>query len=203
MSKADPLARLIGSRPHTRKKKKAKRSAKKKLGAGTKVTYLAWVNRRHDLLCQTGTMMSPGFLGPNGVPEFWSSPSGVSGLSNLCGTVNCVTRWHSLAQRIAVRLIVKGFCLSTDESVPSCVSVSSVSRADSAKNRGAGVLKAEKWRPKRHRRNLFFGSRFCHVPLTSKAADARRCLRSIGAGAARLPIVINPDGGKHAHSPTS
>jgi hypothetical protein len=32
---------------------------------------------------------------------------------------------------------------------------------------------------------------FTHA-AASKAADARRCLRSIGAGAARLPIGIKP-----------
>jgi len=72
------------------------------------------------------------------------------------------------------------------------------------KSSGGKSRKTKNLRPKCRRQEPVFRLAVLPVPLTSKAADARRCLRSIGAGAARLPIGINPEGAtRHALTPAS
>ena len=77
-------------------------------------------------------------------------------------------------------------------------------RADRPKIERREVPENQKTAAKCHRQEPVFRFAVLPVPLTSKAADARRCLRSIGAGAARLPIGINPEGAtRHALTPAS
>jgi len=139
------------------------------------------------------------------VIEFCGNELKICGNTNGLCPVHCVKRWPRLAQRIARALDLQWvFSSSTDETVPVCATVPSCLAGTRA-----SCVAGSPGRPENGGRNAIVRkpvSRFAvlPVPLTSKAADARRCLRSIGAGAARLPIGINPEGAtRHALTPAS